>query len=224
MGGSPHRVSDVMTRSVITVGRETPVKAVMERLAERQISAVPVVEEDGRVMGVVSEADLLPKRGLQDSSMDPGRGPQPSEQLKAGAATAGELMSAPALTVPPDATLAEAARIMARQEVKRLPVVTREGILQGVVSRSDLLKVFLRADNDLAEEIRCEITGVLFPEPIEPVRVTVSEGVARLTGQVPDATRIPLAVRLVRGVEGVVGVDCRLTAADPDEHNPRRPQ
>jgi CBS domain-containing protein len=145
----------------------------------------------------VSEADLLPKEEFRDS--DPDRFTQLRrlpDLAKAGAMNAEELMSTPAVTVHADATLAEAARIMALRHVKRLPVVNAEGLLEGVVSRGDLLKVFLRRDNDLANEIRRD------------------EGVATLTGRVPDATRIPLAVRLVRGVEGVVGVDCRLTAAN----------
>jgi CBS domain-containing protein len=123
-------------------------------------------------------------------------------------------MSTPAVTVHADATLAEAARIMALRHVKRLPVVNAEGVLEGVVSRGDLLEVFLRPDNDLADEIRRDVLDVLFPAPVEPVHITVVGGVATLTGRVQDSTRIPLAARLVRGVEGIVGLDCRLTADD----------
>ncbi|MFL4909958.1 CBS domain-containing protein [Streptomyces sp. MMS24-I2-30] len=215
MQSSPHRVSDVMTHAVVAVGRAAPFKDVVERMARWKVSALPVVVGDGRVIGVVSEADLLPKEEFRDA--DPDRFVQQrrlADLAKAGALTAGELMSTPAVTVRADATLAEAARIMALRHVKRLPVVTAEGVLDGVVSRGDLLKVFLRRDNDLADEIRRDVLDPLFPSPVEPVHITVAEGVATLTGRVPDATRIPLAVRLVRGVEGVVSVDCRLTAAD----------
>ncbi|MET8451814.1 CBS domain-containing protein [Streptomyces sp. NPDC005209] len=215
MHSSPHHVSDVMTRAVVAVGREALFKDIVERMSEGKVSALPVLEGDGRVIGVVSEADLLPKEEFRDS--DPDRFTQQrrmSDLVKAGALTAEELMSAPAVTVHADAALAEAARIMAIRNVKRLPVVNAEGVLEGVVSRGDLLKVFLRPDNDLADEIRRDVVDVLFPAPVEPVHIMVTEGVARLTGRVPDATRIPLAVRLVRGIEGVVGVDCRLTAAD----------
>ncbi|MFF4749381.1 CBS domain-containing protein [Streptomyces sp. NPDC002514] len=215
MQSSPHRVSDVMTHAVVAVGRAAPFKDVVERMARWKVSALPVVVGDGRVIGVVSEADLLPKEEFRDA--DPDRFVQRrrlADLAKAGALTAGELMSTPAVTVRADATLAEAARIMALRHVKRLPVVTAEGVLDGVVSRGDLLKVFLRRDNDLADEIRRDVLDPLFPSPVEPVHITVAEGVATLTGRVPDATRIPLAVRLVRGVEGVVSVDCRLTAAD----------
>ncbi|WP_330455580.1 CBS domain-containing protein [Streptomyces sp. NBC_00820] len=219
MPGSPHHVSDVMTRAVVAVGRNALFKDIVERMAQWQVSALPVLEGDGRVIGVVSEADLLPKEEFRDS--DPDRLTQLrrlSDLAKAGAVTAEELMSTPAVTVHADATLAEAARIMAIKHVKRLPVVNSEGLLEGVVSRGDLLKVFLRPDNDLADEIRRDIVDVLFPAPVEPVHIIVSEGVATLTGRIGagDATRLPLAVRMVRGVEGVVGVNCRLTAADTD--------
>ncbi|MEU7059111.1 CBS domain-containing protein [Streptomyces sp. NPDC046197] len=206
-----------MTREVVAVGRKTLFKDIVERMEQWRISALPVLEGDGRVIGLVSEADLLPKEEFRDS--DPDRFTQLnrlSDLAKAGAVTAEELMSTPAVTVHADATLAEAARIMALRRVKRLPVVNSEGLLEGVVSRGDLLKVFLRPDNDLADEIRRDIVDVLFPAPVEPVHVTVTEGVATLTGRVQDTARIQLAVRMVRGVEGVVGVDCRLAAADTE--------
>ncbi|MGW2782972.1 CBS domain-containing protein [Streptomyces populi] len=130
---------------------------------------------------------------------------------KAGAVSAEELMSAPTVTVHADAALPEAARIMTLRHVKRLPVVNADGVLEGTVSRGDLLKVFLRPDEDLAEEIRQGVLDVLFPAPDEPVRVTVTEEGATLTGKVEDASRVELAVRLVQGVEGVVSVGCLLT-------------
>ncbi|MFG2267096.1 CBS domain-containing protein [Streptomyces sp. NPDC048720] len=215
MAGSPYRVNDVMTRAVVAVGRKAPFKDIVERMEQWKVSALPVLEGDGRVIGLVSEADLLPKEEFRDS--DPDRRTQLRrlpDLAKAGAVTADEVMSTPAVTVHADATLAEAARIMAMRRVKRLPVVNTEGVLEGVVSRSDLLKVFLRPDGDLADEIRRDVVDVLFPAPAEPVHITVSDGVATLTGRVTDAARIPLAVGMVRAVEGVVGVDCHLTSTD----------
>ncbi|MFE0385310.1 CBS domain-containing protein [Streptomyces bungoensis] len=209
------RVSDVMTRAVVGVGRGTRFKDIVERMEQAQVGAVPVLEGDGRVIGLVSEADLLPKEEFRDS--DPDRFTQLRrlpDLAKAGALTAEELMSTPAVTVHGDATLAEAARIMAVRRVKRLPVVDAEGVLVGVVSRGDLLKVFLRPDNDLADEIRRDVVDVLFPAPVEPVHIVVTDGVVTLTGTVREADRIPLAERMARGVEGVVGVDCRLAPAD----------
>ncbi|WP_181794664.1 CBS domain-containing protein [Streptomyces sp. WELS2] len=217
MESGPRRVGDVMTRAVVAVGRETLFKDIVERLRERKISALPVLEGDGRVIGVVSEADLLLEEEFRDGDPDPfARLRRLPDAAKAGALSAEELMSTPAVTVHEDATLAQAARIMAVRHVKRLPVVNAEGVLEGVVSRSDLLKVFLRTDNDLADEIRRDIVDVMFPAPVEPVHIVVRDGVATLTGRVTDAALIPLAAHLVQGVEGVVGVDCRLTAAESD--------
>ncbi|MFR9793202.1 CBS domain-containing protein [Streptomyces sp. MB22_4] len=200
-----------MTRAVVAVGRTALFKDIVARMEQWNVSALPVLEGDGRVVGVVSEADLLPKEEFRDS--DPDRMTQRrrlGDLAKAGAVTAEEVMSTPAISVHADATLAEAARIMALKRVKRLPVVTAEGVLEGVVSRGDLLKVFLREDRELADEIRREVLDVLFPAPVEPLHVVVVDGVVTLTGKVADGTRIPLAVRMVRGVEGVVGVDCHL--------------
>ncbi|WP_256639006.1 CBS domain-containing protein [Streptomyces murinus] len=200
-----------MTRAAVAVGRTALFKDIVARMEQWNVSALPVLEGDGRVVGVVSEADLLPKEEFRDS--DPDRMTQRrrlGDLAKAGGVSAQDLMSTPAVTVHADATLAEAARIMALKRVKRLPVVTAEGVLEGVVSRGDLLKVFLRDDRELADEIRREVLDVLFPAPVEPLHVVVVDGVVTLTGKVTDGTRIPLAVRMVRGVEGVVGVDCYL--------------
>ncbi|WP_031161501.1 CBS domain-containing protein [Streptomyces durhamensis] len=214
MDGGAHRVRDVMTHAVVAVGRKALFKDIVERMEQWKVGALPVLEGDGRVVGVVSEADLLPKEEFRDS--DPDRFTQLRRLpglAKAGAVCAEELMSSPAVTVHADATLPEAARVMALRHVKRLPVVNAAGVLEGVVSRGDLLKVFLRPDNDLADEIRRDVVDPLFPDPVEPVHIVVTDGVATLTGRVRDAERIPLAARLAHGVEGVVAVDCRLTAA-----------
>ncbi|MFD8031158.1 CBS domain-containing protein [Streptomyces sp. NPDC059717] len=215
MTGSPHHVDDVMTHSVVAVGRAAPFKDIVRLMEQWQVSALPVLEGEGRVVGVVSEADLLPKEEFRDT--DPDRYTQRqrlSDLAKAGAMTAEELMSAPAVTVRPGSTLAQAARIMARLGIKRLPVVDGEGMLEGVVSRADLLKVFLRPDNDIADEVRRDVVDILFQAPAEPVHIMVTEGVVTLTGKVPDAALIPVAVRLARAVEGVVDVDCHLSGSE----------
>ncbi|MYS27583.1 CBS domain-containing protein [Streptomyces sp. SID7804] len=205
-----------MTHTVVAVGREAPFKDIVKVLKEWKVSALPVLEGEGRVVGIVSEADLLPKEEFRDS--DPDRFTQMrrlADLSKAGAVTAGELMSTPAVTVHPDATLAQAARIMAQRKVKRLPVVNDESIIEGVVSRTDLLKVFLRPDDELAEEIRREIVVYLFPYPVEPIQVEVSDGVATLTGKIRDTSLVPVVARLVRAVEGVVDVECHLCGDHP---------
>ncbi|GAA3880300.1 CBS domain-containing protein [Streptomyces lacrimifluminis] len=212
MHGSPHTVSDVMTHTVAAVGPGAAFKEIVRLMQDWKVSALPVVEGEGRVVGIVSEADLLPKEEFRDS--DPDRYTQLrrlSDLEKAGAVTAEELMTSPALTVRPDATLAQAARTMARAKVKRLPVVDAVGMLEGVVSRADLLKVFLRTDEEVAEEVQREIVSYLFPKPDSNVRIDVRDGVVRLVGRVRDTALVPVAARLVRAVEGVVDVEFDLT-------------
>ncbi|MFK4153709.1 CBS domain-containing protein [Streptomyces fungicidicus] len=210
MTGSPYTVSDVMTHTVVAVGRDAPFKDVVRLIGEWKISALPVLEGEGRVVGVVSEADLLPKEEFRDS--DPDRFTQRNrlaDLARAGALTAGDLMSSPAVTVHADATVAQAARVMAQLKLKRLPVVSDEGMLEGIVSRVDLLKVFLRTDEELAEEVGREVVARLFPDPPEPVRVEVADGVVTVTGRIRNASLVPVAARAVRAVEGVVDVEFR---------------
>ncbi|GGX60232.1 hypothetical protein GCM10010358_13470 [Streptomyces minutiscleroticus] len=211
MHDSPRLVSDVMTHTVVAVGRDAPFKDIVRLMGQWRVSALPVLEGEGRVVGVVSEADLLPKEEFRDS--DPDSFVQRTrlpDLAKAGGLTAQDLMTAPAVTVHADATLARAARIMAQHRVRRLPVVDREGMLDGVVSRGDLLKVFLRKDEDIAGEIRREIVGHLRPASADPIRVEVAEGVVTLSGRLRDRSLVPVVARLVRAVEGVVDVEFRL--------------
>ncbi|MFB8181943.1 CBS domain-containing protein [Streptomyces sp. NPDC055966] len=224
MYGTAHIVSDVMTQTVAAVGRRALFKEVAQLMQDRQVSALPVIEGEGRVVGVVSEADLLTKEELRD---DPDAGylqlRQPVDMAKADALTAGDLMSSPAVTVRAGATLAEAARTMARAGVKRLPVVDEGGLLAGVVSRADLLKVFLRDDEDIAEEVRREIVSYLFPLSSSAVQVEVHDGVVLLTGRVRDSALVPVAARLVRAVEGVVDVQFDLARDDRGVSGAGRP-
>ncbi|MFD9282576.1 CBS domain-containing protein [Streptomyces mirabilis] len=212
MHDTPHIVSAVMTHTVAAIGRRANFKEIVQLMEQWKVSALPVLEGEGLVIGVVSEADLLPKEEFRDS--DPDRYTQLrrlSDLAKAGAVTAEDLMTAPAVTVRANATLAQAARTMAHAKVKRLPVVDDVGLLEGVVSRGDLLKVFLRDDEDIAEEVRREVVSYLFRAPLVPVRVQVHDGVVTLTGRVRDTSLVPVAARLVRAVEGVVDVEFELT-------------
>ncbi|MEU3243978.1 CBS domain-containing protein [Streptomyces sp. NPDC006875] len=224
MHASRYTVSDVMTHTVVAVSRDATFKKIVEAMDEWKVSAVPVLEADGRVIGVVSEADLLPKEEFRDTVPTLTQSPPapneatPSTRLsaltdlaKAGAVTATELMATPALTIHADATLPEAARIMARRRVKRLPVTDSEGMLKGIVSRGDLLKVFLRSDDDIAEEVRHQVIPYVFAHPAEPVRVHVRDGVVTLTGEADDPSLTAVAARLIQAVEGVVDVECDLS-------------
>ncbi|MCZ0983232.1 CBS domain-containing protein [Streptomyces diastatochromogenes] len=207
MPASHYTVSDVMTHTAIAIGRDAPYKEIVALMHEWKVSALPVLEGEGRVVGVVSEADLLPK---EEFRLDEPRPDGRDEAVKAGALRAGELMSSPAVTVHPDATLAEAARIMATRKVKRLPVVNGMSMLEGVVSRSDLLKVFLRTDGAIEDEIRRSVLD----ESAAPagLEVSVREGVATLRGVLADRSLVPLLARAVRAVEGVVDVRMELGA------------
>lgn len=220
MYGTPYIVSDVMTHTVAAVGRRAPFKEIVQLMRDWRVSALPVLEGEGRVVGVVSEADLLPKEEFRDTPEEGyARLRRPSDVAKADALTADDLMSSPAVTVRPGATLAEAAHLMARAGVKRLPVVDEVGLLEGVVSRADLLKVFLRGDEEIAEQVRHEVVSELFPAPGSALHVEVEDGVVTLVGRVRDPDLVPVAARLVRAVEGVVDVGFDLA---PDrEHRSR---
>jgi CBS domain-containing protein len=205
----PTTVGDVMTCRVVAVTRHASFKEIVRALEQWHVSAVPVVENGTRVVGVVSEADLLRKEEHRENEPPP-VGP-PHGPGKAAALTAEQLMTAPAVTVHGGATLAQAARAMARHQVKRLPVVDAEGMLKGVVSRGDLLKVFLRSDEDIARDIRENVVGGLFPGAWRSVEVDVVDGVVTLSGLLGDRSLVPVADRLVRSVEGVVDVRFELT-------------
>ncbi|WUD71399.1 CBS domain-containing protein [Streptomyces sp. NBC_00510] len=205
----PMTVGDVMTCRVVAVTRHASFKEIVRALEQWHVSAVPVVEDGTRVVGVVSEADLLRKEEHRVDEPPPVGGSGGSG--KAAALTAEQLMTAPAVTVRGDASLAQAARAMARHQVKRLPVVDARGMLKGVVSRGDLLKVFLRSDEDIARDVRENVVARLFPGAWRSVEVDVEEGVVTLSGLLGDRSLVPVADRLVRSVEGVVDVRFDLT-------------
>ncbi|MFC8277970.1 CBS domain-containing protein [Streptomyces sp. NPDC057271] len=215
MTSQPFTVADVMTKKVVAVRPDAQFKEIVAAMERWRVTAVPVVEGEGRVVGVVSEADLLLKEELHDHRLGL------VEQLrrldataKAGSRRAEDLMTSPAVTVTPEASLPQAARLMAARRVKRLPVVDASGTVQGIVSRSDLLKVFLRSDEELGAEVRRDVVRKLFPLSHHQVDVRVDAGVVTLSGEVHDSALIPLAARLARAVEGVVDVRCELTARD----------
>lgn len=214
MKGSDTTVGDVMTRAVVALGRDAPFKEIVATMDRWKVGALPVLEGDGRVVGVVSEADLLPKEEFRASGPNAFDLQRRQEEVeKAGAVTADRLMSAPAACVHAGSTVAEAARIMAVRHVKRLPVTDDADRLVGIVSRGDLLKVFLRTDDEIAAEVRREVVAELFPAGSE-VCVEVHDGRVLLHGTVPEPTRIALATRLTRAVEGVVDVRNELHQAD----------
>jgi CBS domain-containing protein len=205
-------VKDVMTTRVIWVHKGASFREMAAALREHRVSAFPVLDEAGKVIGVVSEADMLAKEALDSEPVGmPGMITgilRHKEQEKARGITAGDLMTRPAITVTPEDTVEHAARLMYTRKVKRLPVVDENRHLVGIVSRADLLAVFNRTD----EEIRKEISeDVMLNEFVVDPKVAVQEGVATLFGKPSTGSVGREIVRRVRHIQGVVAVRDRLS-------------
>ncbi|HEU5161007.1 MAG TPA: CBS domain-containing protein [Streptosporangiaceae bacterium] len=206
-------VRDVMTTDVATVRTDATFKEIARVLMTRQVSGLPVVAADGTVVGVVSEADLLPKeefKSVIDERPNLPRRAAKVARAKAVGATAAELMSSPAVAIAPDAPVAEAARTLAEHDIKRLPVVV-EGRLVGVVSRADVLKVFLKSDAEIGDLVMEEVVKRCLWEDPEFVTVDVENGIVTLGGTLQLKSLIPIAVRLTAAIDGVVDVVDKLT-------------
>ncbi len=204
-------VRDVMTSPVVTVPPDTPVKAVAEILLSNRVSAVPVVDAHGHVVGMISEADLLVKELAQGSGAHlpwfEGSHAQDIRRRRE-AVTAQGLMSAPVISVHPDTTVRQAAKTMCEKRIKRLPVVTG-GWLVGIISRADVLRVYLLPDEQLRRHAERILRWALGPAANHLV-VAVQEGVVIITGEVETRCEAELASRLLGRMEGVVGVDTRV--------------
>ncbi|MGE5689281.1 MAG: CBS domain-containing protein [Pseudomonadota bacterium] len=208
------KVKDLMTRDVATVTRDTPLKEVARVLAQKGISGVPVVDGNGHVLGVVSEADvLLKERGpVQNGGrfswfLEPR---DAADTAKLAARTAGEAMTAPAITIGPERPASAAARIMVDRGVNRLPVVEDEHLV-GIVTRADLVRAFTRPDDVLLEEIRAEVVERALWIPRDQIDVTVTNGEVELSGEVESKTDAEVLERLASRVPGVVAVSSQLT-------------
>jgi CBS domain-containing protein len=223
------KVTNLMAGDVISVSPGTPFKEVARLLDEHGLSGMPVVDAEHRVLGVVSTTDLL----LKESRPQPpgvvarlfrfgGR-----QRAKAAARVAADLMTAPAVTVGVDADVVDAARSMEQHKITRLPVVDGDGRLVGIVGRGDLLRVFLRPDDDIAAEVMHEVFEHELGAPIAPatVSVKVRDGVLTLRGELEYRSQVPATIALARRVDGVVAVvsevtwqvdDRQSTPADPD--------
>jgi CBS domain-containing protein len=204
-------VKDLMTERVIAVAPDESFKEIVRRMVRAHVSAVPVVDRNGRVLGVVSEADLIVREersGLEHGVL--GHRFHGAVRAKAEGLIAADLMSRPAVTIPADASPGEAARIMRRRRVKRLPVVDERGRSIGIVSRGDLLPMFLRHDREIAREIREDVIQRALWIDADSVRVVVDEGVVTLEGQLETRRLGSVLLELVREVPGVVGIHERL--------------
>ena len=221
------RVQDVMTTKVVTVDRITPYKEIARLLAEHHISGLPVLTMGRYVAGVVSEGDLLvlEDAGVRRAHMRAGGWHlrRPGRPAPHWGVTAGELMTAPAVTVQRFTPIPSAARLMNTHHVRRLPVVDDDGKLIGVVSRSDLLSVFLRPDPDIAADVRELLDEVLHADG--GIKVVVRDGRVILTGA-PDpesSDLVPVAIRLTWDIDGVVDVVSKLGEQAEDTGRPPRP-
>ncbi|MGW1555662.1 CBS domain-containing protein [Streptomyces sp. NPDC002144] len=177
-----------MTSEVVHARRATPFKELIRLLDRHRISGLPVVDHDDKVIGVVSGTDLVRARTT----------------VRAG--TAGELMSSPAITTHPEQPVPDAARVMERHGVDRLPVVDEEDRLIGIATRRDLLRIFLRPDDTIRREVIEEAVVGTLGLPPDAVGVLVRDGMVTLAGRVADGTDIGSAVWATWQVDGVVGV------------------
>lgn len=213
------KVEQIMSHEVVTVTPETSLKDVAGLLARHQIAGVPVCDAEGRVVGVVSEADILWK----ELGIPPSKGGVidwilkgvDGASVRAAARTAGDAMTSPALTVTPAATVRHAARLMIDHNINRLPVLS-DGRLVGIVARSDLVRAFKRSDEEIEEEISDDVLlRTLWVDP-NTVSLVVSGGDVQLAGEVENRSTAELVEAYVRRVPGVVSVHSDLTWQQDD--------
>ena len=203
-------VKDVMTRSVIGVRETAGFKDILVAMRPYGVSAFPVLDLADRVVGVVSEADLLLKEIGPEVVLSRG------DRVKAAGMTAAELMSSPAITIGPDASVAEAAKIMYTRRVKRLPVVEDVGRLVGIISRVDVLSVLARPDDQIGDEVRKLIAEEFALDP-NAFDLTVTSGVVTIIGQLDRAATARDLIRAIRYVIGVVGVRQQVAYPRPED-------
>jgi CBS domain-containing protein len=205
-------VKDVMSTHVIAVRQSAPYKEMAAILREQRVSAFPVIDEDNKVIGAVSEADLLTKEALE------GTVPRTLQSLtrqhvrsQVNAVTAADLMTKPAVTIGPDEPVTHAARLMFNERVKRLPVTSEDGTLIGIVTRSDVLSVYSRPDAEIERQVTQDlILGTFLCDPAR-FTVTVTDGIVTIKGTPETAIVGHDIIDAIRHMEGVVAVRDRLT-------------
>jgi CBS domain-containing protein len=209
-----HRtVSDVMTVHVHVASPQAPFKVLVRLIEDNKVSAIPIVDQQGIPIGIVSEADLLFKE--RRAELDFGEDflhlrKRRSERAKAEGTVAAEVMTSPAITVSADTTLGEAAGMMQKKNVRRLVVVDQRGRIAGIVSRSNLLQVFLRTDDELRDEVAGSLIPAFAPSAAK-VSVDVRSNVVTLSGELDRKSDVEILTRLTTELDGVVDVVSRLT-------------
>lgn len=217
------KVRDYMTEKIVSVRPDAPFKEVVELLTIYDISGVPVTDDDGRLLGMITEADLLAKEAdtgqrrprLLALLTDLLHGRKAGWARKAEGRTAQEIMSTPVVSTTPGEELRRAAKRMIGAKVKRLPVV-EGGAVVGMLSRHDLMHAFDRPDADLKATVERFLRECLFVEPEAHVEVSVDDGVATLDGSVHFESDRRVAEALVASVDGIVGVENHLRFREPD--------
>jgi len=220
-------VRDVMDPDPVTVTTRTSFKELVALLTREGLSAVPVLSRSGEVAGIVTEADLLRKQGFQSAGVGTPRPVRRAYRARWARATgdcAGEVMSTHPVTISPEATVAEAARLMERQHCRCLPVTDQSGKLAGTVTARDLLRVFLRLDSEIAEDVTREILVGRFAAAPGSVTADVADGVITISGQVRRKSMLPQVLAVIRDIDGVVDVEGQLTYAIDDTRALEKPE
>jgi CBS domain-containing protein len=208
------RVRDIMTTDPIRVGPDTLLKEAARLMVRHQVSGLPVVDESGNLVGMVTEGDFLRQEADRErpygaSLLDALFGEGVVEI--ASAETVGEVMSRDLVTITPDAGIGEAARIMTHHSIKRLPVLDTDGALIGIISRADVVNAFTKPDDVIEDEVREDIVRrLLFLDP-DTIDVNVSDGIVTLRGELENRTEAQLLEELTRRIAGVVRVVSEVT-------------
>ena len=214
-------VKDVMSTHVMAVRPNAPYKEIAAMLHEQRVSAFPVIDEDNKVIGVVSEADLLTKEALE------GTVPRTLQSLtrqsvrtRVNAVTAADLMTKPAVTIGSGESVTHAARLMFDRRVKRLPVTSDDGTLIGIVTRSDVLSVYSRSDTDIQRQVTQDLILGTFLCDSDRFTVTVRNGIVTIKGT-PETSQVGLdIISAIRHMEGVVFVRDRLSYPQDSPYRP----
>lgn len=219
--GPARFVQDVMTDHVVAVAEATPFKDIARIIERYRVHTLPVIDDHRRVVGVVTASDLLARVAGIDAPMPSGERPRARRLTGAEprALTGGELMTAPPITVKPDTPIVVAARLAARARVRSLPVVDEAGTLVGIVTRGDLVKVFLRKDRDIEGDVRAHAVNTLSRGASRGVAVGVRAGVVTLFGHVASSSDARSLERKIRAVPGVVDVCDELDYRDDSDYD-----
>jgi CBS domain-containing protein len=203
-------VKDVMSTHVFAVRQSASYKDMAALLHEQRVSAFPVLDDDNKVIGVVSEADLLTKEALEGTVPRTLLSRQERVRRQVNALTAADLMTKPPVTIGPDEPVTSAARLMFDKRVKRLPVISDDGRLIGIVTRADVLSVYSRPDADIRHQVTQDLILDTFLCDPDQLTVTVKDGIVTISGT-PETSNVGFdIVRAIRHMEGVVAVRDRL--------------